>query len=163
MAVATLSASGSAAGRRRWAVIGLTGPAYVWLAFTVLLPLSAMLYFSFLTVAPFGNRVAEPTLGNYIDYFRKGFYLTLTGRSLWLGVWVTALCLLLGFPAALALAKYVKGRWREAHFLLDHGAAPRRHAGQYATSRHPRAAPSRHHVHLHRRGHRPGAQLPALH
>ena len=118
MSASRHSAPGSAASRRRWAVIGLTGPAYLWLAFTVLLPLSAMLYFSFLTVAPIGARVAEPTLGNYLDYFRKGFYLTLTGRSLWLGVWVTVLCLLLGFPAALALAKYVKGRWREALFLL---------------------------------------------
>jgi spermidine/putrescine transport system permease protein len=104
--------------RRFWAVLGLTGPAYVWLAFTVLLPLSAMLYFSFLTLAPFGGRVAEATLGNYLDFFRKGFYLTLTGRSLELGLWVTVLCLLLGFPAALALAKHVKGRWREALFLL---------------------------------------------
>jgi spermidine/putrescine transport system permease protein len=104
--------------RRLWAVIGLTGPAYVWLAFTVLLPLSAMLYFSFLTVAPIGARVAEPTLDNYLDFLRKGFYVTLTGRSLWLGVWVTTLCLALGFPAALALAKHVKGRWREALFLL---------------------------------------------
>ena len=104
--------------RRFWAVIGLTGPAYVWLAFTVLLPLSAMLYFSFLTVAPIGARIAEPTLDNYLDFVRKGFYVTLTGRSLWLGVWVTALCLALGFPAAFALAKHVKGRWREALFLL---------------------------------------------
>jgi len=104
--------------RRLWAVLGLTGPAYVWLAFTVLLPLSAMLYFSFLTVAPIGDRVPELTLGNYTDYLSKGFYVTLTGRSLRLGIWVTALCLLLGFPAALALAKYVKGRWREALFLL---------------------------------------------
>ncbi len=110
--------SGAATQRRRWAVLGLTAPAYLWLAFTVLLPLSAMLYFSFLTVAPIGGRAAEATLDNYLDYFRKGFYLTLTGRSLWLGVWVTALCLLLGFPAALALAKHVKGRWREALFLL---------------------------------------------
>jgi len=118
MAASTLTASGSAAGRRRWAVFGLTAPAYIWLALTVLLPLSAMFYFSFLTVAPIGARVPEWTLGNYLDYFRKSFYLTLTGRSLMLGLWVTGLCLLLGFPAALALAKYVKGRWREALFLL---------------------------------------------
>ena len=104
--------------RRFWAVIGLTGPAYVWLVFTVLLPLSAMLYFSVLTVAPIGGRTTELTLSHYLDFFRKGFYLTLTGRSLWLGVWVTVFCLLLGFPAAYALAKHVKGRWREALFLL---------------------------------------------
>ena len=104
--------------RRQGAVLGLTAPAYLWLALTIFLPLSAMLFFSFLTVAPLGGRHADVTLQNYIDYFTKGFYLTLTGRSLMLGVYVTVLCVLLGFPAALALAKYVKGRWREALFLL---------------------------------------------
>jgi spermidine/putrescine transport system permease protein len=104
--------------RRRWAVFGLTAPAYLWLAFSVLLPLSAMLFFSFLTVAPFGARVAQPTIAHYLDFFRKDFYLTLTRRSLMLGVYVTLLCVLLGYPAAFALAKRVKGRWREALFLL---------------------------------------------
>ena len=80
-AAAIMPARQSAQRRRLWAVIGLTGPAYVWLAFTVLLPLSAMLYFSFLTVAPIGARIAEPTLDNYLDFFRKGFYVTLTGRN----------------------------------------------------------------------------------
>jgi spermidine/putrescine transport system permease protein len=108
----------NASRRRQWTVIGLTAPAYLWLAVTVLLPLSAMLFFSFLTVAPFGGRIAQPTLAHYFDYFRKGFYLTLTGRSLMLGVHVTLFCVLLGYPAALALAKHVKGRWREALFLL---------------------------------------------
>jgi spermidine/putrescine transport system permease protein len=99
-------------------VFGLTAPAYLWLAFSVLLPLSAMLFFSFLTVAPFGARVAAPTIGHYLDFFRKDFYLTLTRRSLMLGVYVTLFCILLGYPAAFALAKRVKGRWREALFLL---------------------------------------------
>src|SRR5215472_19028625 len=102
MSASRHSASGSAASRRRWAVIGLTGPAYLWLAFAVLLPLSAMLFFSFLTVAPFGARVAHPTLHHYLDFFRKDFYLTLTRRSLTLGVEVTLLCVLLGYPAAFA-------------------------------------------------------------
>ena len=99
-------------------MIGLTGPAYLWLALTIFLPLSAMLFFSFLTVAPLGGRHADWTLQNYLDFFQKGFYLTLTGRSLMLGVYVTGFCVLLGFPAALALAKFVKGRWREALFLM---------------------------------------------
>ena len=37
--------------RRTRAVLGLTAPAYLWLTIAVFLPLSAMLYFSFLTVA----------------------------------------------------------------------------------------------------------------
>ena len=68
--------------RQRLTVLGLTAPAYVWLALTIFLPLSAMLFFSFLTVAPLNGRHADLTLQNYIDYFAKGFYLTLTGRSL---------------------------------------------------------------------------------
>ena len=104
--------------RRQWTVLGLTGPAYLWLALTIFLPLSAMLFFSLLTVAPLNGRPTEGTLQNYLDFFHKDFYLTLTGRSLMLGIYVTGLCLLLGFPAALALAKYIKGRWREALFLM---------------------------------------------
>ena len=46
-------------------MLGLTGPAYLWLAVAVFLPLSAMLYFSFLTVAPFGGREAAVTLKHY--------------------------------------------------------------------------------------------------
>ena len=103
---------------RTWTVIGLTAPAYIWLAITVLLPLSAMLFFSFLTVAPFGLETPALTFANYLDFLHQDFLHILTERSLMLGVWVTLCCLLLGFPAALALAKHVKGRWREALFLL---------------------------------------------
>jgi spermidine/putrescine transport system permease protein len=104
--------------RRQWTILTLTGPAYLWLVLTIFLPLSAMLFFSFLTVAPLNGRPIEGTLQNYLDFFRKDFYLTLTGRSLMLGIYVTGICLLLGFPAALALAKLIKGRWREALFLM---------------------------------------------
>ncbi|MBX6321293.1 MAG: ABC transporter permease [Rhodospirillaceae bacterium] len=77
-----------------------------------------MLYFSFLTQAPFGGREAELTLRHYADYFAKSFYLYLTWRSIELGLWVTGACILVGYPAALILAKHVKGRWREALLLL---------------------------------------------
>lgn len=104
--------------RRRWAAFGLTAPAYVWLTLTIFLPLAAMLYFSFLTKPPFGARETELTLAQYGAFFQKEFYRTLTWRSLRLGFDVTALCLLIGYPAAYVLAKQVKGRWREALFLL---------------------------------------------
>lgn len=100
------------------AVLGLTGPAYLWLTLTVMLPLSAMLYFSFLTVAPIGGREAELTLRQYQAFFDKPYLRDLTLRSLELGLHVTLGCILIGYPAALALAKHVRGRWREAIFLL---------------------------------------------
>jgi spermidine/putrescine transport system permease protein len=108
----------TAAARQRLAIGMLLGPAYGWLAVTVLLPLAAMLFFSFLTVAPIAGRSAEPTLAHYAAFLDKDFYRALTWRSLRLGLDVTVLCMLLGYPAALALARYVSGRWREALFLL---------------------------------------------
>lgn len=104
--------------RQRLAVLGLTAPAYLWLTIAVFLPLSAMFYFSFLSEAPFGKREPVLTLSQYGAFFEKDFYRTLTWRSLELGFQVTALCILIGFPAALALARSIRGRWREAIFLL---------------------------------------------
>ena len=42
--------------RQRLTILGLTAPAYAWLALTIFLPLSAMFYFSFLTLVPWGTR-----------------------------------------------------------------------------------------------------------
>ena len=106
------------AGRRTWAVLGLTAPAYLWLTIAVFLPLSAMLYFSFLTVAPFGGREALFTLKHYQAFLDRDFYQVLTWRSLKLGLHVTFWCIVIGYPAALALARHVPGRWREALLLM---------------------------------------------
>ena len=100
------------------APLALLSPAYLWLLLTILLPLSAMLVFSFLTVAPFGGREAEFTLKHYAAFLEKDFYRQLAWRSIRLGIDVTLACVLIGYPAALALARHVPGRWREALFLL---------------------------------------------
>jgi spermidine/putrescine transport system permease protein len=104
--------------RRRWAITGLTGPAYLWLTVTIFLPLSAMLYFSFQMKGPFGKHATEFTLKHYEAFFTKDYLQALTWRSLEMGFHTTALCLIIGFPAAYILAKRIKGRWREALFLL---------------------------------------------
>ena len=96
----------------------LTAPTYLWLAFTVFLPLSAMFFFSFLTDAPFGNKEVFFSLENYQAIWDKTFYQLLLFKSFRLGLEVTVLCFLIGFPCALILAKYVKGYWREAIFVL---------------------------------------------
>jgi spermidine/putrescine transport system permease protein len=104
--------------RQRLTVLGLTAPAYVWLALTIFLPLSAMFYFSFLTFVPWGTREASVTLDHYAAFFEKSVYRINAWRSLKLGLHVTLGCLVVGYPAALILAKHVRGRWREALFLL---------------------------------------------
>ena len=96
----------------------LTAPTYLWLAFTVFLPLSAMFFFSFLTDAPFGNKEVFFSLENYQAIWDKTFYQLLLFKSFRLGLEVTILCFLIGFPCALILAKHVKGYWREAIFVL---------------------------------------------
>ena len=103
---------------QRAAVLSLISPAYLWLTLTILLPLSAMLYYSFLSDVPIGNREVSWTLDNYGRFFEKAFYSELMLRSFKLGAEVTAFCLLLGFPCALALAKSIRGRTKEALFLL---------------------------------------------
>ncbi len=105
--------------KRRWrAIAGLTAPAYVWLTLTIFLPLSVMLFFSFLKKAPFGGREMVFTLKHYAAFLDKDYLQVLTLRSLTLGLHVTAICIAIGFPAAFVLAKHVRGRWREALFLL---------------------------------------------
>ncbi len=96
----------------------LTAPTYLWLAFTVFLPMSAMFFFSFLTDAPFGNKEVFFSLENYQAIWDKTFYQLLLFKSFRLGLEVTVLCFLIGFPCALILAKHVKGYWREAIFVL---------------------------------------------
>jgi len=122
MAVAHPQATDTAAsvtGRsRRTAILALTGPAYLWLALTIFLPLSAMLYYSFLSDVPIGDRTAVLTLENYAAFFEKEFYQTLMWRSFRLGFEVTFYCLVFGFPCAYVLAKTIRGRSREALFLL---------------------------------------------
>ncbi len=108
----------SARQRQRQAVTLLTAPAYLWLALTVFLPLAAMLYFSFLTVPPIGNRVPALTFEHYTAFFTKYIYWYNAWRSFELGLWVTGICLVIGYPAAFFLAKRISGRWREALFLL---------------------------------------------
>ncbi len=96
----------------------LLAPTYVWLTLTIFLPLAAMLIFSFLSATPMGNRDPHFTLQNYVDFFTKRIYWFNAWRSFELGLYVTGACLLVGYPAAWFLAKRIKGRAREAIFLL---------------------------------------------
>ncbi|HUG61426.1 MAG TPA: ABC transporter permease, partial [Methylomirabilota bacterium] len=93
-------------------------PAYLWLTVAVFLPLSAMVFFSFMSDLPIAGRTWSLTLENYRTVLSTDLYLTLLLRSLRLGAEVTAWCALIGFPTGLVLAKLMRGRSREALFLL---------------------------------------------
>lgn len=93
-------------------------PAYLWLTVAVFLPLSAMVFFSFMTDLPMAARDWAATLEHYAAFFQTDLYGRLLLRSLRLGLEVTLYCTLIGFPCAYVLAKVLKGRSREAIFLL---------------------------------------------
>ena len=96
----------------------LLAPAYLWLTVAIFLPLSAMVFFSFMTDLPLSGKPWAFTLGNYAAFFSQSLYLTLLLASLRLGLEVTLWCIVIGYPAAYVLAKVLKGRSREAIFLL---------------------------------------------
>ncbi|TIP35150.1 MAG: ABC transporter permease, partial [Mesorhizobium sp.] len=89
-----------------------------WLTVAIFLPLSAMAFFSFMTDLPLAGKEWAFTLGNYAAFFSQSLYLTLLLASLRLGLEVTLWCVVIGYPAAYVLAKVLKGRSREAIFLL---------------------------------------------
>jgi spermidine/putrescine transport system permease protein len=104
--------------RSEWVGYGLSTPAFLWLGTTVLLPLAVMFYFSFMSRMPIGNAGATFSLMQYAALLHEDFYRFLAWRSVKLGFHVTFFCVLIGYPAALILARTVKGRWREAILLL---------------------------------------------
>lgn len=96
----------------------LLSPAYLWLLLAVFLPLSAMVFFSFLTELPMAGKDWQVTLANYAAFLETTTYATLLWKSVKLGLIVTTVCVVAGFPCAWVLAKVVRGRAREALFLL---------------------------------------------
>jgi spermidine/putrescine transport system permease protein len=106
------------ANQQKLQIFGLLSPAYLWLTVAIFLPLSAMLYFSFLSDVPFGNREWQFTFENYQAFFHTSTYAKLLWKSILLGLIVTVVSVIIGFPCAYVLAKTIKGRAREALFLI---------------------------------------------
>ncbi|XDZ66332.1 ABC transporter permease [Alphaproteobacteria bacterium LSUCC0684] len=106
------------ANQQRFHILGLLSPAYLWLTVAVFLPLSAMLFFSFLSDAPFGDAQWHFTARNYQAFFQTSTYASLLWKSIRLGLMVTIIAICVGFPCSYVLAKTIRGRSREALFLL---------------------------------------------
>lgn len=100
------------------ATVALLLPTYAWLALAVFLPLGAMLVFSFLTKAPFGNAHPAFTFDNYLVFVQQPYLVQVAWTSLKLGLATTLLCALIGLPAAMALKHGAAGRARSVLFLL---------------------------------------------
>jgi spermidine/putrescine transport system permease protein len=105
-------------GRQGWVTAGLLMPAYGWLTLAVFLPLCAMLFFSFLKTMPVANRSLAFTVDHYLAFVSRPYLFDVAWTSIQVGLWTTGLCVLLGLPAALALARSIVGRSRTTLLLL---------------------------------------------
>jgi spermidine/putrescine transport system permease protein len=102
---------------RRWRPALLLGPAAFWLLVFFLVPLGIIIIYSFLTRGPTGSVVWRFTLENFATLFSDTIYLSVFGRSLWLGGLTTGLCLLVGYPLALYITLQ-SARWRNVLLFL---------------------------------------------
>jgi spermidine/putrescine transport system permease protein len=79
-------------------------PTAILIAVTMLAPLAIILVYSFLTRGAYGGVEAPWTIENYTRLWDP-VYAEIIFRSLWISAVATALCLILGFPLALFIAR----------------------------------------------------------
>lgn len=103
--------------RERRRLGALLAPGMFWLIAFVALPLLIILVYSMLTNGPRGNLIWQFTLANYADLFTEGNYVNAYVRSIWLSILTTLICLLIGYPLALFIARSPQ-RWRLPLLIL---------------------------------------------
>jgi len=103
--------------RPRWRAAALLSGTLVWLVGFFLVPLVYLLAVSFAQRSPYGTVQWRLGLGNYARAFQP-LYLEVYWRSLWIALWTTALCALLGYPVAYVLALRISARWKSALLML---------------------------------------------
>ena len=84
-------------------------PYVVWMALFVVIPIVIMLVYSLTTAE------GALTAGNYTG---MGLYMTVFGRSFWLAVIATLVCLLIGYPVSYFMAREGAGFQRVAMALI---------------------------------------------
>lgn len=106
----------TATNRRRLNLAVLVIPATVWLFFFFVLPLLMVLLYSLLERGTYGGINWQFTLSNYQRLFNP-IYWGVLGRSLWLALFTTVACLLVGYPLAFFIASRPP-QWRNTLLLL---------------------------------------------
>jgi ABC-type spermidine/putrescine transport system permease subunit I len=101
--------------RDRLKLLSQLGPGVFWLVFFFVIPILLILTYSFYQ---FSDGVMQKTftMENYIRAVTQHLYFKIFTKSLWYGVVVTSLCLLIGYPCAYFLAR-TKYKRKEMLFL----------------------------------------------
>ena len=90
-------------------------PSWIWMGALFGVPLAIMLAYSCLTRGVYGGVEAPWTAESYQRLFDP-LYLSILLRSFLMALEATALCLVLGFPAALAISR--AGKWKNLYLQL---------------------------------------------
>jgi putative spermidine/putrescine transport system permease protein len=97
--------------RRRLARLATLGPAVAWVVVVLGAPTALMLLYSFWRYVSGEITDYTFTLENYVRFLGDRFYLGVLGQTLQLGLVVTVITLLLGYPLAYFLAR-TRSRWK---------------------------------------------------
>jgi putative spermidine/putrescine transport system permease protein len=91
--------------RRYWLPALLVSPALLLLLLAFVAPLGILLAYSFYESGSAGAMIPAFTLRQYRRFLGDPFYLYVLWRTVLLGLWVTAWCVVLGYPLGYALAR----------------------------------------------------------
>lgn len=101
----------------RLRLAGLLAPGTLWLVLFFALPLLIILLYSFMTNGPGGRVIWRATFEQYATLFTKDIYVNAYTRSIWISVLTTLICLVIGYPLALFIARSPQ-RWRTPLLFL---------------------------------------------
>ena len=101
--------------REKMRLGGLLTPGGIWLILFFTVPIASVLLFSFYSFHE-GEMIRDFTFENYVRALTTEVYRNVLLKSLWYGVIVTVICLMVGYPVAYFLAR-VSLRWRGLLFI----------------------------------------------
>ena len=102
--------------KQRLPALVMVGPIVIWLALFIVIPLIYVFAISFMNRGLYSGVVMEFTLDNYIQLLDLE-YLNIFWKSILLAVETSVICLLLGYPFAMIMARADK-RMKPAMMLL---------------------------------------------
>ena len=92
-------------------------PGVLWMTLFLIIPLGMMVYVSFWTQTTFAIS-SDLTLKSWKTFFTSETYFSALTRTLKLWVMVLAITILIGFPAALFIGQFVRGKTTQTILLV---------------------------------------------
>lgn len=99
------------------AAASLVGPATLFVAAGLLIPIAILFRYSLNDIGQFKQMIDAVTAANYLRFFSDGYYVNILVRTVRVAVFCTVVCLLLGFPLAYVLAR-MQSHWKNWLIML---------------------------------------------